>query len=135
MKMIVTAIDHIVLEVGDIQRSVDFYAAFGLAPERLDEYRRGDVPFPSLRISADTLIDLFPPQMHARPKGVGHNLHHFALVTDVPIAEIREALKSLSIEIEQEADQNFGARGLASSVYVRDPDGNSVEIRTYAANP
>ena len=129
--MIVKGLDHIVLEVADVQRSIDFYVGLGLRPERLDEYRRGEVKFPSLRINADTLIDVFPPPMHAGPKGVGHNLHHFALVTDVTIAEVREALKRLSIEIEQEADQNFGARGLANSVYVRDPDGNSVEIRTY----
>jgi catechol 2,3-dioxygenase-like lactoylglutathione lyase family enzyme len=131
--MIVKALDHIVLEVGDVQRSVDFYAGFGLAPERLDEYRRGEVKFPSLRISADTLIDLFPPVMHDRPNGGGRNLHHFALVTDVSVAEIRETLRQLSIDIEQEADHNFGARGFANSVYVRDPDGNRVEIRTYAA--
>jgi catechol 2,3-dioxygenase-like lactoylglutathione lyase family enzyme len=133
MNMIIKALDHIVLEVADVQRSVDFYAGLGLEPERLDAYRRGAVKFPSMRISADTLIDLFPPQMHGRPKGAGHNLHHFALVSDLPIAEIRETLKQLSIEIKQEADHNFGARGLANSVYVRDPDGNSVEIRTYAA--
>jgi catechol 2,3-dioxygenase-like lactoylglutathione lyase family enzyme len=69
--------------------------------------------------------------MHARPKGAGHNLHHFALVSDLPIAAIRDTLSQLSIEIEQEAEHNFGARGFATSVYVRDPDGNSVEIRTY----
>ncbi len=131
--MMIKALDHIVLEVADVQRSIDFYAGLGMEPERFDEYRRGEVKFPSLRISADTLIDVFPPQMHDRPKGDGHNLHHFALVTDLPISEIRAALKRLSIAIEQEADHNFGARGLANSVYVRDPDGNRVEIRTYAA--
>lgn len=130
--MVVHGLDHIVLEVGDVQRSVEFYTGLGLQPVRLDEYRRGEVKFPSLRINAETLIDVFPPPMHDRPNGGGHNLHHFALVTDVPIAEIRETLKSLSIEIEQEADHNFGARGFANSVYVRDPDGNRVEIRTYA---
>ena len=130
--MVIQALDHIVLEVGDVQRSVNFYAGLGLQPERLDEYRRGDVKFPSLRINAETLIDVFPPVIHDRPGGAGHNLHHFALVTDVPIAEIRETLRSLAIEIEQEADHNFGARGFANSVYVRDPDGNRVEIRTYA---
>jgi catechol 2,3-dioxygenase-like lactoylglutathione lyase family enzyme len=133
--MDIKALDHIVLEVGDIQRSVDFYAGLGLRPERLDEFRRGEVKFPSLRISAETLIDVFPPAMHDRPNdGGGHNLHHFALVTDASVAELRETLRTLSIEIEQEADQNFGARGFASSVYVRDPDGNRVEIRTYAAD-
>jgi catechol 2,3-dioxygenase-like lactoylglutathione lyase family enzyme len=129
--MLIKALDHIVLEVADIQRSVDFYAALGLRSERLDEYRRGEVKFPSMRISAETLIDLFPPQMRGHPKGAGQNLHHFALVSDLPMAEIRETLARLSIEIEQEADHNFGARGFANSVYVRDPDGNSVEIRTY----
>ncbi|MDB5092292.1 MAG: Glyoxalase/bleomycin resistance protein/dioxygenase [Candidatus Eremiobacteraeota bacterium] len=130
--MVIENLDHIVLEVGDVQKSIDFYAGLGLQPERLDEYRRGEVKFPSVRINADTLIDVFPPIMHDRPHDGGHNLHHFALVTDVPIAELRATLKNLAIEIEQEADDNFGARGFANSVYVRDPDGNRVEIRTYA---
>jgi catechol 2,3-dioxygenase-like lactoylglutathione lyase family enzyme len=133
MNMVIQGLDHIVLEVGDVQRSVDFYIGLGLQAERLDEYRRGEVKFPSLRINAETLIDVFPPAMHDRPGGGGHNLHHFALVTDAPIAELRETLKRLGIEIEEEADHNFGARGFANSAYVRDPDGNRVEIRTYAA--
>src|ERR1700680_3895851 len=120
MNMVIQGLDHIVLQVGDVQRSLDFYTGLGLQPERLDAYRRGEVKFPSLRISADTLIDVFPPAMHDRPGGAGHNLHHFALVTDAPVAEIRETLKSLAIQIEQEADHNFGARGFANSVYVRD---------------
>ena len=51
------AIDHIVLNVPDINRSLAFYMdVLGLEPERLDEFRRGAVRFPSVRISAD----LFP---------------------------------------------------------------------------
>jgi hypothetical protein len=34
-----------------------------LAPERVEEYRSGKVPFPSLRLNKDTIIDLFPKNM------------------------------------------------------------------------
>jgi len=46
---------------------------------------------------------------------------------------MREALQARSISIEEETEHNYGARGLANSVYVRDPDGIRVEIRTYFA--
>ena len=56
-----TAMDHIVLNVRDMGRVLDFYQnVLGLPAERLAEFRRGEVPFPSVRISADTVIDLFP---------------------------------------------------------------------------
>src|SRR5437867_11222909 len=55
------AMDHIVLNVPDIARSLALYTdVLRLEPERLDEFRRGEVRFPSVRISADTVIDLFP---------------------------------------------------------------------------
>ena len=57
----VTELDHIVLNVGDIDRSLKFYIeVLGLQPERLDEFKAGKVGFPSVRINADTIIDLFP---------------------------------------------------------------------------
>jgi catechol 2,3-dioxygenase-like lactoylglutathione lyase family enzyme len=129
--MHIIALDHIVLEVADVERSVAFYSLLGLEPERLDAYRRHEVKFPSMRVSSDTVIDLFPPPMHAASDARGSDLNHFALVSDLPIDAIRERLEACSIEIEEEADNNYGARGLARSLYVRDPDGNRVEIRSY----
>lgn len=129
--MQIYAMDHIVLEVADVEKSVTFYRALGLLPERLDEYRRGEVKFPSLRVSSDTLIDVFPPRMHGQPKAWGHNLNHFALVSALPLAAVLDGLQQRSIAVEEQAEGNFGAHGLAASVYVRDPDGNRVEIRTY----
>ena len=47
----VTELDHIVLNVGDIQRSLKFYTdVLGLQAERLDEFKAGKVGFPSVRI-------------------------------------------------------------------------------------
>ena len=49
----INAMDHIVLNVPDIDRSLAFYMdVLGLEPERLDKFRRGEAPFPSVRISA-----------------------------------------------------------------------------------
>ena len=57
----INAMDHIVLNVPDINRSLAFYMdVLGLEPERLDQFRRGEVRFPSVRVSSDTVIDLFP---------------------------------------------------------------------------
>ena len=63
----VTELDHIVLNVGDIDRSLKFYTdVLGLQAERLDEFKAGKVGFPSVRINGDTIIDLFPT-----PRGRG----------------------------------------------------------------
>ena len=56
----------------------------GLKPERLDEFRAGKVGFPSVRINADTVIDLFPIEggrrkQNATEKTAG-NLNHFCMV-------------------------------------------------------
>jgi catechol 2,3-dioxygenase-like lactoylglutathione lyase family enzyme len=57
----VTELDHIVLNVSDIERSLKFYTeVLGLQAERLDEFKAGKVGFPSVRINGDTIIDLFP---------------------------------------------------------------------------
>jgi len=57
---IVQGLDHIVLVCTDVEASLGFYCGeLGLTPERVEEWRRGEVPFPSARISASTIIDLF----------------------------------------------------------------------------
>ena len=60
----VTELDHIVLNVSNIERSLKFYIdVLGLQAERLDEFKTGKVGFPSVRINGDTIIDLFPAQV------------------------------------------------------------------------
>ena len=81
----ITELDHIVLNVSDIERSLKFYTeVMDLKPERLDEFRAGTVGFPSVRINADTMIDLFPieggrSKQNDAEKTAG-NLNHFCMV-------------------------------------------------------
>ena len=55
----VTELDHIVLRCADVERTLAWYTdVLGLAPVRLDEWRRDEAPFPSVRINDGTIIDL-----------------------------------------------------------------------------
>ena len=123
----VIGLDHVVLCCSDVERSLNFYCdTLGLEPERVDEWRRGDVPFPSVRITPTTVIDLFAKT----PDGV--NMEHLCLVVEpVDLDAVAAAFPGST-----RADRLFGAQGYASSVYIVDPDGNTVELRSYpAASP
>jgi catechol 2,3-dioxygenase-like lactoylglutathione lyase family enzyme len=123
-------LDHVVLNVGDVERSLDFYQSLGLKAERVDEYRRGVANFPSVRVNAGTIIDLFPPSMHADVPA-GQNMNHLCLAVSESTERLRRALAAAAIAIERTACRNFGARGYATAFYVRDPDGNTIELRSY----
>ena len=133
----ISELDHIVLNVGNIERSLEFYTGvMGLKAERLDEFRTGKVGFPSVRINGDTIIDLFPIQgqqntQSDREKAAG-NLNHFCMVTGKEdFAGIIDYLKENRIIIREGPVSRWGARGRATSVYFLDPDGNKIEIRCY----
>lgn len=123
--MRVTGIDHIVLVVADVERTVAWYRQeLGLEPERLDRWRAGEVPFPSLRISPDTIIDVLGGER------TGENVNHVAVVVDgVDLDELAETGR---FDVVAGPSDLFGARGQGRGLYVRDPDGNTIELRTYA---
>ena len=118
----VTGFDHIVLRCADVEASLAFYCdELGLEPERVEEWRRGDVLFPSVRIDPATLIDLFGAERD------GRNLDHFCLVIEPTDLDALAARFPGAVR----ADGLFGAQGFASSVYLQDPDGNTIELRSY----
>jgi catechol 2,3-dioxygenase-like lactoylglutathione lyase family enzyme len=120
----VTALDHVVLNVADVERSLAFYCdELGLAPERVDEWRRGEILFPSVRVDAHTIIDLL-----AAPR-TGENADHLCLVVE-PV-DLEAVKASGRFEVVDGPATRFGARGDGTSLYVKDPDGNTVELRHY----
>ena len=123
----VTGMDHIVLRVSDVERSLDWYTSrLGLEPVREAEWRAGDCPFPSVRISADTIIDLIGGDVDHDAR----NLDHFCMV--VTADSMDEVRRSGNFDIVRDPDfALFGARGMADGLYIRDPDGNEIELRAY----
>jgi catechol 2,3-dioxygenase-like lactoylglutathione lyase family enzyme len=131
----VASLDHIVLNVSDINRSLHFYSQIlGLAAERVEEYRNGKIGFPSVRINERTVIDLFPTGR--RPgitrEGLAENLNHLCLVWEgEDVQTVIEYLKQCGIELLRPPSHAWGARGRGTSIRVLDPDNNLVELRTY----
>ncbi|MDE2966776.1 MAG: VOC family protein [Chloroflexota bacterium] len=125
--MQVKSIDHIVLRVADVARSLDWYTnMLGLEPVRVDEWRAGECPFPSVRISADAIIDLIAGEVDHETR----NLDHFCMV--VTAESMDEVRHSGDFDIVRDPDfALFGARGMADGLYIRDPDGNEIELRAY----
>jgi len=133
----ITGLDHIVLNVGDIDRSLKFYMeVLGLQGERVADFRAGKVGFPSVRIDRDTIIDLFPREnavasntLESKTEG---NLNHFCLVVGAEdFAGIMEYLRERRVGVHRGPISRWGARGKATSVYFLDPDRNEIEIRCY----
>ncbi|MGW1075550.1 VOC family protein [Streptomyces sp. NPDC002537] len=122
--MRVTGFDHLVLNVSDVERALAFYCGpLGLEPVRVDEWRAGEVPFPSVRVSPTTIIDLVD-----RARGES-NVDHICLVVE-PL-DWQSVIDAGTFGKIRGPVTNFGARGNAESVYVADPDGNTVELRWY----
>ena len=119
-----TGIDHYVLHVADAERSVAWYGdVLGLQPERLDEWREGKVLFVSLRVDDTTIIDLLQTER------TGENVNHVAFV--VEDVDLDELAASGTVDVDSGPADLFGARGTGRGLYIRDPDANLVELRTY----
>lgn len=124
----VTGFDHLVLRTADVERSLAFYRdELGLPVEREDLWRAGTVPFPSVRIDATTVIDLLAGA-HPAP-GDAVNVDHLCLV--VASTDLGALAASGRFEVVDGPAPRWGAQGMATSVYVLDPDRNVVELRTY----
>ncbi|GHD92845.1 VOC family protein [Streptomyces naganishii] len=125
--MRVIGFDHLVLNVADIERSLAFYTGpLGLQPVRVEEWRAGKVSFPSVRVSPTTIIDLVTAPA-GRPRG--SNVDHICLVVE-PL-DWQQVIDSGTFTVVDGPGKRSGARGTAVSLYVQDPDGNTVELRWY----
>ena len=129
---LVQRIDHIVLRVRDIERSITFYRELtGCEVIR----RRDDLGFVHMRAGA-SMIDLVAVDGPTGRKGgaaagpEGRNLDHLCLRIH-PFEEdaISEHLARCGVQIIERAANNFGAEGSGPSVYFSDPDGNIIELK------
>jgi catechol 2,3-dioxygenase-like lactoylglutathione lyase family enzyme len=128
--MKVLGLDHIVINVTDLDESLKFYGeVLALEVLRLDQFRRGQVGFPSLRVSADTIIDLRPVESAS---DVGANVDHFCLVVESAKMEaLREELMADGVAVHSSVGSRWGAGGDGMAFTISDPDGNKIELKSY----
>jgi catechol 2,3-dioxygenase-like lactoylglutathione lyase family enzyme len=127
----VTGFDHIVLRVRDKTRMLGFYCdVLGLAVDR----DRPEIGLTHVRAGPQMidLVTLDGPlgRMGGEAPGAeGRNLDHFALqVRPFDEGAIRAHLAAHGVEVVDEG-QRYGADGTGFSLYVRDPEGNTVELK------
>lgn len=123
--------DHTNWRVRDLEASLSFYRdALGLEPFGLEEYRRGERPLVSLRVTQDFILHLTPdPEFERGPTG-GYD--HLALVVqDAEPDDVAKRLQRIGIDVEKQFESITGARGEGPALYVRDPDGYRIELKFY----
>eukprot|EP00775_Hariotina_reticulata_P006760 gene6760-6977_t len=135
--------DHIVLRVRDPAASVQWYAShLGLEPVRLEEYKAGQAKFPSCKVTPTFYIDFMKRSDNNRAAvPVDVNLDHFclAIAADDINTVKQQLLEAGGIKTEQQLAGEAllvrrSAVNEAMSIYIRDPDRNMVELRTYSNN-
>jgi len=128
----ITALDHFVLRVRDLDRSVAFYRdVLGLPIECLEEYRAGTRPFVSARIGGQ-LLDLVPDPTYDPEAGLqdGGFMHLCVRVKGTLERDVLPRVHARRVEvIENTPMMRLGATGYGLSVYIRDPDGYIVELK------
>ncbi len=124
-------IDHLVLRTERVEAMIAFYTdVLGMSVER----RLEDIGLIQLR-AGRSLLDLVPVDSElgrkggAAPGAHGHNLDHFCVRVD-PFDEgaLRDHLKAKGVEAGP-TERRYGAEGTGPSIYIQDPDGNTVELK------
>ncbi len=124
-------LDHLVLRVIDLQPMLDFYCkVLGCTVER----RQDEIGLVQLR-AGSALVDLVPMdgklgRMGGAPPGrEAHNVDHFCFrLEPFDEATIRQHLLAAGVD-PGETSSRYGAEGEGPSIYIRDPQGNTVELK------
>ena len=124
-------IDHLVLRVADLDAMLGFYVGvLGCSIER----RQDEIGLVQLR-AGRSLVDLVPVDGKlgraggAAPGAEGRNLDHFCFrVEPFDDAAIRKQLEAAGIAVGETASR-YGAEGEGPSLYIADPEGNTVELK------
>jgi len=126
-------IDHIVLRVRELPRSLRFYReVLGCSLER----QQPELGLTQLRAgrSLIDLVTLSGPLGAGEPPGPGHNVEHFCLtVAPFDAAALAAWLRAHGITAE-EPQRRYGAEGEGPSLYIADPDGNRIELKAVAGS-
>ncbi len=124
----IVELDHVVLRCRDQIRALDFYTrVLGLSEERRIE----QIGLIQLRAGA-SMIDLVPSSNSSPGARDEHalNVDHFCLGIEArDLNEISAYLRGHGVEIIGEPATRYGARGMGLSLYIRDSEGNVVELK------
>jgi catechol 2,3-dioxygenase-like lactoylglutathione lyase family enzyme len=122
-------IDHVVLTVADIERTCEFYSdVLGMKVVDFDGGRKA-LWFGAQKINLHEAGSEFEPKAESPGPGTAD----LCFVARGPLEDVVSHLMSRDIEILHGPVKKEGALGTMKSVYLRDPDGNLIEVSSYRA--
>jgi catechol 2,3-dioxygenase-like lactoylglutathione lyase family enzyme len=125
--MQVVALDHLVLTVRDIERMIAFYErVLGMKAVTFGPGRKA-LAFGSQKINLHELGKEFEPKAGQPTPGSAD----LCPLADSTLPEVVAHLSNLGVSLVEGPVERMGAVGKIDSVYIRDPDGNLVEIAVY----
>ncbi|WP_105956824.1 VOC family protein [Apilactobacillus quenuiae] len=128
--MKIKSIDHIVLTVKDIKKSLCFYVN-GLNMQKeifeTDNRKRYALKFGNMKINLHEINNEFNPKADLPTPGS----EDLCLISETPIKKVIQELNDKKIKIIEGPENKHGAMGSITSIYLRDPDKNLVEISNY----
>jgi len=127
MGVTIDRIDHLVLTVHDLDRTIDFYSrVLGMEPVTFAGGRRA-LSFGRQKLNLHQSGREYEPKaLKPAPGAID-----LCLVSETPVAEVIAHLKGQGVHIVEGPVAKTGATGPITSVYFRDPDGNLVEVSNY----
>jgi len=133
---VIDEIDHVVLYAGDSERTIRFWReVMGCTIELEDEWRRGAMPIFRIRFSPDHYLNVHPSGVVLTPRAgtAAPGTLDLCFRSALSSAEVAAQFGDHGIEIELGPVARTDATGRPSaSIYVRDPDGNLVEVMSPA---
>lgn len=125
--MEINRLDHLVLIVKDIRETCEFYRrVLGMRIETFGEDRKA-LRFGNQKINLHKAGKEFEPKASAPVPGSAD----LCFITEVPMPEVIKHLAECHTAIEEGPIERTGAVGSILSVYIRDPDGNLLELSNY----
>lgn len=131
MNVDVSAIDHLNLRIPSdgVEAATAFYGdRLGFEIEGLSQYRESELSFFDVRLTPEHVIHLWPTSTFDPP--TGENFDHVAVVVETDVETLRDRLTDAGIEPVNEKSAPLGATGRAPAVYVEDPFGYVLELKT-----
>ncbi|WP_137701170.1 VOC family protein [Marimonas lutisalis] len=128
MSLKISSLDHLVLTVADIPATIEFYRdALGMTAEMFrpaDGSERWALNFGTQKINLHQAGREFDPKAHQPTPGSGD----LCFLSEQPVDDWITQLETLGHDIEEGPVKRTGATGPILSIYLRDPDGNLIEI-------
>jgi catechol 2,3-dioxygenase-like lactoylglutathione lyase family enzyme len=125
--MQIERIDHLVLTVQDIAVTCDFYSrVLGMQVVTFGDGRKA-LQFDQQKINLHERGKEFEPKAMRPAPGSGD----LCFITRVPLQQVMDHITSCGVEMIEGPVKRAGAVGPIESIYVRDPDGNLIEVSNY----